>query len=167
LFELTYDLWKDIIAEIASAHESLFSALHQTAEEIDLTKDLIEDLKKRGEVPVAEDPGELSLKVDFVGDDIGGFIIFLAIKEELSALEQIKADIASDRGFSLEDIETFEMDSGLDMDEEILVEIEETYGVRAEMTEDEKIVYELVVFDSRDIDDSRYSDLAWAEDIDN
>jgi len=116
---------------------------------------------------VAEDPGELSLKVDFVGDDIGGFIIFLAIKEELSALEQIKADIASDRGFSLEDIETFEMDSGLDMDEEILVEIEETYGVRAEVTEDEKIVYELVIFDSRDIDDSRYSDLAWAEDIDN
>ncbi|HOV82456.1 MAG TPA: hypothetical protein PLQ01_07235 [Methanothrix sp.] len=167
MFDLTYDLWKEIIADIVSAHEPLFSALHQAAEDIQLTKDLVDDLKKKREIAVASDPWEIALRLDFVGDEIGGFIIFLAAEEAVSTLEQIKADIASEYGLSPEDIEAFEIDCGLNMQEETLEEMEEVYGVRADVAEEGKIVYELVVFDSRDIDDSLYSDMLWQEDIDN
>jgi hypothetical protein len=52
------------------------------------------------------------------------------------------------------------------MQEEIFVEMEESYGVRTEVGENE-VVYELVIFDSQDIDNSRSSDLAWQEDLEN
>lgn len=166
MFDLTYDLWKEIISDIAFAHESLFSAMQKKADEIDLTADLIEELKKKRELVVASDPVELWLKMDFLGDGIGGFTIFLEAREDLSLLEQIKADLSSDRGISLEDIEAFEMDSGMDMQEEILAEMEESYGVRADVA-GEEIVYELTVFDSQDIDNSRNSEGIWQDDMDN
>jgi hypothetical protein len=52
------------------------------------------------------------------------------------------------------------------MDEEIFVEMEDIYKIRAEVR-DSEIIYELVVFDSQDLDDSRQSDLAWQEDLEN
>ena len=166
MFGLTYDLWKEIIDEIALAHDSLFAAMHLAAEELQLSPALIDDLKQKKELKIANDTWEFRLMIDFIEDKIGGFIIYLAAIEQLEILEQIKANVASDRGFSLEEIEGFELEHGLDMQEEIFVEMEDSYNVRTEIRENE-IVYELVVFDSQDIDDSQSSDLVWQEDIEN
>jgi len=166
LFGLTYDLWKEIIDEIALAHDSLFAAMHLAAEELQLSLALIDDLKQKKELKIANDTWEFLLMIDFIEDKIGGFIIYLAAIEQLEILEQIKANVASDRGFSLEEIEGFELEHGLDMQEEIFVEMEDSYNVRTEIRENE-IVYELVVFDSQDIDNSQSSDLVWQEDIEN
>jgi hypothetical protein len=166
LFSLTYDLWKEIIEDIAQAHDSLFAAMHQAAEELQLTKALIDDLKKKRELTIANDPWELRLTIEFIEDEINGFTIFLVAKEPLEILEEIKANIASDQGFSLEEIEGFELEHGLDIQEDIFVEIEESYGVTAEIREN-VVIYELVIFDSQDIDNSRSRDLAALEDHEN
>jgi hypothetical protein len=166
LFVLTYDLWKEIIDEIAIAHDSLFAAMYQAAEDLQLSTTLIDELKSKQELMIAKDPWEFRLMIEFIEDKIDGFIIYLAAKEPLEILEKIKANVSSDHGFSLEEIEGFELEHGLDMQEEIFVEIEESYGIRAEVRENE-VVYELMIFDSQDIDNSRYSDLAWQEDLEN
>jgi hypothetical protein len=166
LFGLTYDLWKEIIDEIAIAHDSLFAAMHQTADELQLTTDLIDELKSKKELKIANDPWEFLLMIDFIEDKINGFIIYLATAEQLEILEEIKANVASDHGFSWEEMEGFELEHGLDMQEEIFVEMEESYSVRAEVRENE-VIYELVIFDSQDIDNSQSSDLAWQEDLEN
>jgi hypothetical protein len=153
LFSLTYDLYKEIVMDIAQAHESIFSAMHQAAEDLQLSAALIDDLKKKKELTIAEDPLELQLSIEFLDDEINGFIIVLIAKEPLEILEEIKANIVSDQGFSLEEIEGFELEHGLDIQEEIFVEIEESYGVTAEIREDD-VIYELVIFDSQDIDNS-------------
>jgi len=166
LFSLTYDLWEEIIDEIAQAHDSLFAAMHVAAEELELSAALIDDLKSKRELTIANDPWELKLKIEFIEDKINGFIIWLAAVEPLEILEEIKANVASDHGFSLEEIVGFELEHGLDMQEEIFVAIEESYTVRAEVKEN-VVTYELVIFDSQDIDDSRTNDLAWQEDHEN
>ena len=166
MFGLTYDLWKEIIDEIALAHDSLFAAMHQAAEELQLSASLIDDLKSKRELMIANDPWELRLMIDFIEDKIDGFIIYLAAVEPLEILEQIKANVASDHGFSQEEMEGFELEHGLDIEEEIFVEMEESYGVQAEVKENE-VVYELVIFDSQDIDNSRSGDLAWQDGLEN
>jgi hypothetical protein len=166
LFSLTYDLWKEIIDDIAMAHDSLFAAMHQAAEELQLSMALIDDLKSKRELTIANDPWELRLTIEFIEDKINGFIVFLEAKEPLEILEDIKSNVASDHGFSLEEIEGFELEHGLDIQEEIFVEMEESYGVRAEVKENE-VIYELVIFDSQDIDNNRFHDLAWQEDHEN
>jgi len=163
LFSLTYDLWKEIIEEIAEVHDPLFAAMHQAAEELQLSKALIEDLKSKRELTIANDPWELQLTIEFIEDKINGFIIYLEAIEPQEILEEIKANVASDNGFSLEEIEGFEIEHGLDIEEEIFEEMEESYGVRTEVGEYE-VIYELVIFDSQDIDNNRSSDLAWQED---
>jgi hypothetical protein len=163
LFSLTYDLWKEIIEEIAEVHDPLFAAMHQAAEELQLSKALIDDLKSKRELTIANDPWELKLTIEFIEDKINGFIIRLEAIEPQEILEEIKANVASDNGFSLEEIEGFEMEHGLNIEEEIFEEMEESYGVRTEVGEYE-VIYELVIFDSQDIDNNRSSDLAWQED---
>jgi hypothetical protein len=66
LFSLTYDIWKEIIEEIAQAHDSLFAAMHQAAEELQLTVALIDDLKSKRELTIANDPWELQLTIEFI-----------------------------------------------------------------------------------------------------
>ncbi|MFZ2470378.1 MAG: hypothetical protein WAW52_00400 [Methanothrix sp.] len=166
MFSLTYDLWKEIIEEIALAHDPLFAAMHQAAEELQLSTALIDDLKSKRELTIANDPWELRLTIEFIEDEINGFIIYLDAKEPQETLEEIKANVASDQGFSLDEIVGFELEHGLDMQEEIFVEMEESYGVRAELRENE-VIYELVIFDSQDIDNSLSSDLTWQEDHKN
>jgi hypothetical protein len=166
LFSLTYDLWKEIIEEITLAHDPLFAAMHQAAEELQLSTALIDDLKSKRELTIANDPWELRLTIEFIEDEINGFIIYLDAKEPQETLEEIKANVASDQGFSLDEIVGFELEHGLDMQEEIFVEMEESYGVRAELRENE-VIYELVIFDSQDIDNSLSSDLTWQEDHKN
>jgi len=166
LFTLTYDLWEEIIDEIALAHDSLFAAMHQRAEDLQLSAALIDDLKSKKELTIANDPWELKLNLEFIEDKINGFIIWLAVDEPLEVLEEIKVNVASDHGFSLEEVVGFELEHGLDMQEEIFVEMEECYGVRAEAKEN-VVTYELVIFDSQDIDDSQSCDLAWQEGPEN
>jgi len=166
LFGITYDLWKEIIDEIAVAHDSLFAAMHQAADNLELSTALIDELKSKRDLKIANDPWEFRLMIDFIEDKINGFIIYLATAEQLEIFEEIKADVASNHGFSLEEIEGFELEHGLDMQEEIFIEMEESYGIRSEVRESE-VIYELVIFDSQDIDDSQSSDLAWQEDLEN
>lgn len=166
MFGLTYDLWEEIIDEIALAHDSLFAAIYQAKDELALTAALVDELKSKRELTIANEPWQLRLMIDFIEDKIDGFIIYLAAVEPLETLELIKANVASDHGFSLEEIEGFELEHGLDMQEEIFVEMEDSYGVRAEVRDNE-VIYELVIFDSQDIDDSRSSDQAWQEDLEN
>jgi hypothetical protein len=166
LFSITYDLWKEIIDEIAVAHDSLFAAMHQAADNLELSTALIDELKSKRDLKIANDPWEFRLMIDFIEDKINGFIIYLATAEQLEIFEEIMADVASNHGFSLEEIEGFELEHGLDMQEEIFIEMEESYGIRSEVRESE-VIYELVIFDSQDIDDSQSSDLAWQEDLEN
>jgi hypothetical protein len=166
LFSITYDLWKEIIDEIAVAHDSLFAAMHQAADNLELSTALIDELKSKRDLKIANDPWEFRLMIDFIEDKINGFIIYLATAEQLEIFEEIKADVTSNHGFSLEEIEGFELEHGLDMQEEIFIEMEESYGIRSEVRESE-VIYELVIFDSQDIDDSQSSDLAWQEDLEN
>lgn len=166
MFGLTYDIWKEIIDEISRAHDPFFAAMHQAGEDLQITPAIIEELKSKGELTIAEDPWEFKLNIDAVEDEIDGFIISLAAVEQLDILEQIKAGVVSDHGYSLEEIEGFELEHGLDMQEEIFVEMEESYGIKAEVRED-AVVYELMIFDSQDIDDCQHSDQIWQEDIDN
>ena len=163
MFSLTYDLWKEIIEEIAEVHDPLFAAMHQAAEELQLSKALIDDLKSKRELTITDDPWELQLTIEFIEDKINGFIIRLEAIEPQEFFEEIKANVAADNGFSLEEIEGFEIEHGLDIEEEIFEEMEENYGVRTEVGEHE-VIYELVIFDSQDIDNNRSSDLAWQED---
>lgn len=166
MFGINYDLWKEIIDEIAVAHDSLFAAMHQAADNLELSTALIDELKSKRDLKIANDPWEFRLMIDFIEDKINGFIIYLATAEQLEIFEEIKADVASNHGFSLEEIEGFELEHGLDMQEEIFIEMEESYGIRSEVRESE-VIYELVIFDSQDIDDSQSSDLAWQEDLEN
>ena len=101
MFGLTYDLWKEIIDEITIAHDSLFAAMHQAADDLQLSAALIDELKSKRELKIANDLWEFLLKIDFIEDKIGGFIIYLATKEDLETLEEIKANVSSDHGFSL------------------------------------------------------------------
>ena len=166
MFGLTYDIWKEIIDEISLAHDPIFAAMHQVELDLQITPAIIEELKNKRELTVAEDPWEFKLNIDSVEDEIDGFIISLAAVEQLDVLEEIKVGVASDHGFSPEDIDGYELEHGLNMQEEIFEEIEESYGIRTEVRED-AVVFELMIFDSQDIDDSQHSDQIWQEDIDN
>ena len=160
---LNYDLWKEIIDDAAFEHSSLFAAMHQASEELKISRTLIDELKNKREIMIADDPWHLRLQIDFIEDKIGGFKIYIAASEEQDVFELIKAKAAADQGFSLEEMEGFELEHGLDMDEEIFEAIEDSYEIQAEFI-DSEVVFELVVFDSQDIDDSRKSNLAWQED---
>jgi hypothetical protein len=162
VYSLTYDLWKEIIDDVAHEHLTLFMAMHQAEEEIEISKALIEDLKNKRDLIIADDPWHLQLQIDFIDDKIGGFRINIAAEEELKVFELIKAKSAADHGFSLEEIQGFEIEHGLDMDEEIFEAIADSYEIQAELSENE-VLFELVVFDSQDIDDSQMCNLVWQE----
>ncbi len=164
MFNLTYDLWREIVEDIVISHQPLFEAMYQAADDLDLTAALIEELKNKKELNLPGDSWDFKLLIDFIQDEIEGFIIFLAAEEPQELFEQAKSAAAEERGFSLEEIVAFEMEHGLNMQEEILVAMEETYGVQAEFGDD-RLTYYLVIFDSQDIDDSLTSELAWQEDV--
>jgi hypothetical protein len=48
------------------------------------------------------------------------------------------------------------------MDEEIFEAIADSYEIQAEFSENE-VLFELVIFDSQDIDDRQMSNLVWQE----
>jgi hypothetical protein len=154
MYSLTYDLWNDIIDGVIEAHASLFGAMRQAADGISLSKELVDELKLQGVKEIDVEPWHFLLKIEQYSDEIEGFMISLLAAEELGALELIKADVAALNGVSMEEISGFEADHGLDLDEEITEGISEGYGIDAEIADD-GVLFELVVFDSEDIDNSR------------
>jgi len=160
MYNLTYDLWNDIIGGVIDAHSPLFEAMRQAANRIQISGALIEELKLQGVKEIGVDPWRFLLKIELYGDEIEGFMISLLAAEELVALELMKAEVAMLRGVSLEDLKGFEADHGLDLDEEIIEGMEEGYGITAEIA-DSGILFELVIFDSEDIDNSQMGSQAW------
>jgi hypothetical protein len=163
VYSLTYDIWKEMIDDVALAHSSLFTDMHRAAEELEISRALIDDLKNKRDLIIADDPWHLRLQIDFIDDEIGGFRIYIVAAEDQNVLELIKAKMAADHGISLEEIEGFELEHGLDIDEEIFEVMEDSYEISADFSENEEVFFSLVVFDSQDIDDSRQSNLAWQE----
>jgi hypothetical protein len=160
LLSLTYDLWNEIIYDAVEAHAFLFDVMHQTADQIDLSKELVEDLKQNGMKDIGEDPWHFILQIDHLDDKIKGFTISLLAAESMDFFELSIAKAAANRGISLEEIQGFEIEHGLEMDEEIFEKMEESYNVTTDITENE-VLFELVVFDSRDLDNNLESDPAW------
>jgi hypothetical protein len=160
MYSFTYDLWNDLVDNVIEAHAPLFEAMRQTADKIPLSGPLVEELKLQGVKEIGEDPWRFLLKIELYGDDIEGFMISLLAAEELEVLELMKAEVAMVHGVSLEDINGFEADHGLDLNEEIITGIEESYGITTEIAEN-GILFELVIFDSEDIDNSHRGNHAW------
>jgi hypothetical protein len=160
VLSLTYDLWNDIIYDAVEAHAFLFDVMHQTADQIDLSKELVEDLKQNGMKDIGEDPWHFILQIDHLDDKIKGFTISLLAAENIDLFELSIAKAAANHGISLEEIKGFEIEHGLEMDEEIFENIIESFNIATEITEN-GVMFELVVFDSRDLDNNLESDPAW------
>jgi hypothetical protein len=160
VLSLTYDLWNEIIYDAVEAHAFLFDAMHQTADQLKLSKELVEDLKQNGMKDTGDDPWHFILVIDLLEDKIKGFTISLLAAENLELFESSIAKAAANRGISLEEIQGFEIEHGLEMDEEIFEKIEESYNINTEITEN-GVIFEFVVFDSRDLDNNLESDQAW------
>ncbi len=162
MYNLTYDLWNDIIDDVVIVHSSLFEAMHQAADHLVLSKAFVEDLKRKGTIEIIEGPWNFLINIEFIDDKIEGFRISILAAESSKDFEEIKAKISADKGFSLEEVEGFELEHGLEMDEDIFEEMEASFKVTAEIEEDE-IIFELVVFDSQDLDNSLKSVGIWEE----
>lgn len=160
MFSLTYDLWIEIIDDVVESHAPLFESMHEAAESLYLSSALLDDLKKKGTLEIGTPESRFLLRIDFFEDKIEGFMVSLLAAESLEVFEAVKAEAASDQGFSLQDIEGYELEHGLDLDEEIFAEMEEGYGIFVEMDED-GILFELEIFNSQDLDNRRESDAAW------
>jgi len=135
MFCLTYDIWNEIVDDVVGAHIDLFEAMHHASEQLQLSKPLIDDLKSRGMKEIGTGPESLLLKIDLLEDKIGGFRIYLMAAEDVEVFEELKAEVASDHGFCIEEIEGFELEHGMDMDEEIFEEMKERLWVDVEIDE--------------------------------
>jgi len=153
MFALTYYMWKEIINEIVKDHEPLFDAMHQTAEHLSLDRELVEELKAAEFKEIGMGKWRFLLKIELYGDDIGGFGIYLLAAESVETFEQIKLQAASKYDVSLEGLSGFEAEHGLDLDEEVVKIIEDRFGIGTEFAEN-GVLFELVVFDSEDIDNT-------------
>ena len=151
MYSLTYDLWNIIVDDSVDAYSPLFEEMQRTADGIGLSKSLVDKLKQEGAMEVVDENRHFLLAIELYDDGIGGFKISLMISENLDAFEEIKERAAAAHDITFEDIRNFEAEHGMNMAEEILDRIEERYSVYAEET-GEDVVFELVVFDSEDID---------------
>ncbi len=162
MYSLTYDLWNEIIDNVVIVHGSLFEAMRQIADHLKLSKAFVEDLKRKGLMEIGDGLWNFLVKIEFVDDKIEGYRISLLAAESAGDFEEIKAKVAADQGFSLEEVEGFELEHGLELDEDIFEEMEASYGVTAKVVEDE-VVFEQVIFDSQDLDNSLKSVEAWGD----
>ena len=161
MYGLTYDLWSIVVDEAVDAYSPLFEEMQRAANGVDLSKSLVDRLKQEGALDIVDETRHFLLAIELYNDGIGGFKISLLISESLDAFEKIEERAAAAHDVTLEDIRNFEAEHGMDMAEEILDGIEERYSVYAEET-DEDIVFELVVFDSEDLDSNNLiSDGGW------
>jgi hypothetical protein len=164
LHSLTYDLWKELIDDVIEAHDPLFMAMQSAAVGLSLSKALVDELKRDGSKEIAEDSWHFLLELEPIADQIEGFRILLSAAEDLLAFEQIVAEASAAREISPHDIEGFELEHGLDLKQDIFEEIEDIYDISAEIIES-GIFFELVIFDSQDIDNSRESDEVWEDEV--
>ena len=161
MYSLTYDIWNAIIDEAIDAYSPLFEVMQRAADGVILSKSLVDKLKQEGFMDLVSENRQFLLAIELYDDLIGGFKISLMASESLDAFEEIKERSTAAHDVSFEDIRNFEAEHGLDMAEEILDGIEEKYSVYVEEAS-EDIVFELVIFDSEDIDNnSRMTDEAW------
>ncbi len=153
MYNITYDIWNDIIDDCIEAHMPLFEAMRQTADKIQLSKAELDELKQKGFKDIYNEPWNFLLKIELYDDKIEGFAITLLAAETLEVFDQIKINAAAARGVSDEELSGFEAEHGLDIDEEIFKEMNEGFDIAAEAAEN-GILFELIVFDSEDIDNS-------------
>ncbi len=153
MYSISYDLWNDIIDDVIEAHTPLFEAMRQMAGKIQISRALVDELKQKGVKEIGEDPWRFLIKIEPYDDGIGGFAISLMAAESPEIFEQIKAVASSARGISEEDMSGFEAEHGLNMDEEIIKGMQEGFDIKAEPAEN-GVLFELVLFDSEDIDNS-------------
>ncbi len=136
--------------------------MHQAADETKISKEIVEELRLKGIKEIEKDSWHFTIAIELHADEIGGFRISLFSSEDLEAFWLIKSEAAADHGFAPADLEGFEIEHGIEMDEEIFDQIAERYGISAEANED-GVVFELPIFDSQDIDNSMQNDGAWGE----
>jgi hypothetical protein len=161
MYSLTYDLWNLIIEEAVDAYAPIFETMHNVADGIQLSRSLVEELKLKGIKGLTGENRQFLLTIEPHDDEIGGFKISLLTAESIDAFEKVNEEAVASQGFSLEDIKNFEAEHGLNMADEILDGIEAEFDVLAEKSE-EGLIFELVVFDSEDIDNnSRMANGAW------
>jgi hypothetical protein len=161
MYSLTYDLWNLIIEEAVDAYAPIFETMHNVADGIQLSRSLVEELKLKGIKGLTGENRQFLLTIEPHDDEIGGFKISLLTAESIDAFEKVNEEAVASQGFSLEDIKNFEAEHGLNMADEILDGIEAEFDVLAEKSE-EGLIFELVVFDSEDIDNNNgMANRAW------
>jgi hypothetical protein len=161
MYSLTYDLWNLIIEEAVDAYAPMFETMHNVADGIELSRSLVEELKLKGIKELTGDNRQFLLTIEPHDDKIGGFKISLLMAERIDAFEKVNEEAVASQGFSLEDVRNFEAEHGVSMADGVLDGIEEEFEVLAEKSE-EGLIFELVVFDSEDIDNnSRMANGAW------
>ena len=149
----TYDLWNDVIETVIRLHAPLFEAMKRAKKDLILSRALVDELKNKGFKEIQERDWNFLLIIESYEDEIGGFKIYLLAAEKSEVYQQSKVNAAIAQSTSMEDLRGFEMEHGLDLNEEIFEAIEDFYDISAESTSD-GLLFELVVFDSDDIDDS-------------
>ena len=161
VYVLTYELWNSIIEKAMDAYAPSFDALENMADSIQLSRKLVENLRKNGSGDLEGYNRQFLLSIEPYDDEIGGFRIILAMAESIETFAKTVADSVASQGFSWEDIVNFEAEHGLNLKDEILDRIEEEHAILAEDSGGD-LVFELVIFDSEDIDNnSRMGNEAW------
>jgi len=157
---LTYDIWNAIIDDVVEAYSFLFEAMQTAGEQIRLTKPLIDDLRLKGIKIVADEEFQFWLVMDPHEDKIGGFRVVLIAFEDLDLFEAVEDDIAMAHGITYDDIRGFEVEHGLSMEDDILDAVEEGFHISGERLE-KGLAFELEIFDSEDLDNSRKAMDTW------
>jgi len=161
VYVLTYELWNSIIEKAMDAYAPSLDALENMADSIQLSRKLVENLRKNGSRDSEGYNRQFLLSIEPYDDEIGGFRIILAMVESIETFEKIVADSVASLGFSWDDIVNFEAEHGLNLKDEILDRIEEEHAILAEESGGD-LVFMLVIFDSEDIDNnSRMGNEAW------
>ncbi|MFZ3134417.1 MAG: hypothetical protein WBH08_12610 [Methanothrix sp.] len=163
MYELNYDLWQEVIEDIASEYAPLFYIMHEAARELLISRPLIDDLLRTRELEISTEPCQMWLQIDPIDDNIGGFRIYLMASEDLDAIKELMMETAEDRGISQEEINAFEVEHGLDMLGDVFEVIRDRYEILPEIGGD-NVTFSLVAFDSQDIDDSKGNDIFWSDD---
>ncbi|MDD1751805.1 MAG: hypothetical protein LUQ38_01790 [Methanotrichaceae archaeon] len=161
LVAITYDLWNDVIDEVIRIHTPLFEAMRRAERYLILSRALVDELKIKGFKEVQEGEWNFLLIIEPYEDEIGGFKIYLLAAETSEVFQQAKVDAAMSQSASADDLRGFEVEHGLDLDDEIFEAMEDSYDISAEVTTN-GMLFELVVFDSDDIDDSGKGAESWS-----
>ena len=158
---LTYDLWNNVIDAVIRAHTPLFGAMRRAVKKnLILSRSLVDELRVKGFKEVQEEKWNFLLIIEPYDDEIGGFKIYLLAAETSEIFQQAKVDAAIAQSASIDDMRGFEVEHGFDLDDDIFEAMEDSYDISAEVTTN-GLLFELVVFDSDDIDDSGKGAESW------